>query len=90
METVSDYFHIPQRDMVGTKRKKEIMQARQVYMYMIKHELGYALERIGEIFGGKNHTTVMHSINKITTELEVDPDGSLAKDMRNLRHKLSD
>ncbi len=62
---VSDYFQVPATDLLGTSRKKEIVFPRQLSWLLCKDVLGMSLEAIGETFGGKNHTTIMHGIKKI-------------------------
>ena len=72
IEIVSEYFKISSIDVMGSSRKKHVMMPRQIAMYLIRHELGVAYEQIGEEFGGKNHTTVMHSCDKIAQNLKKD------------------
>ena len=55
-------------------------------MYMMKREMNYSLERIGNIFGGRNHTTAMHSINNIKSRLKSDM--GLRKDINALRKEM--
>ncbi len=61
---VADYYNVTVDQMLGKARNKEVMVPRQISMYLIKNELGHSYERIGAGFGGRNHTTVMHSCNK--------------------------
>ncbi len=72
IEIVAKYFNVPSEQVVGPSRKQEIALTRQVAMYVLKREMNYSLERIGEIFGGRNHTTAMHSVNNIKTRLQSD------------------
>ena len=74
---VANYYHVTVDQMLGKARNKEFMVPRQISMYLIKNELGHSYERIGAGFGGRNHTTVMHSYNK-TSEM-------LRKDLRLIR-----
>ncbi len=69
---VADYFGINASELKGSNRKKEVMKARQISMYLIKNELGHSYEKIGTGFGGRNHTTVMHSCNKVNALLQKD------------------
>lgn len=62
---ISEYFQIPATDLLGTSRKKEIVFPRQICWLLCKEILKMSFEGIGEAFGGKNHTTVMHGIKKI-------------------------
>lgn len=71
VETAS-YFNIDPKLLISNSRKKDIALARQVAMYISRNVLEMSLPKIGEEFGGRDHTTVMHSINKIEEEKEND------------------
>lgn len=62
---ISDYFQIPATDLLGKSRKSDIVFPRQIAWLICKDVLRMSLEGIGEVFGGKNHTTIMHGIRKI-------------------------
>lgn len=62
---ISDYFQIPATELLGTSRKSEIVFPRQVAWLLCKDVLKMSYEGIGNVFGGKNHTTIMHGIRKI-------------------------
>ncbi len=62
---VSEYFQVPATELLGTSRKKEIVYARQIAWLLCKDILRMSFEAIGEAFGGKNHTTIMHGIKKL-------------------------
>jgi chromosomal replication initiator protein len=64
ISVVSEHFNVTPADIIGDSRKKEVTTPRHIAMYLIRESLGESLESIGDIFGGKNHTTVMHSITK--------------------------
>lgn len=70
INTVCDYFNVSYKDIVGKKKTKEIVEPRMYAIYLIYDLLGLPLDNIGEIFGGRDHTTIMHSRNKITEELK--------------------
>jgi chromosomal replication initiator protein len=72
-KSVSDYFQIPKEDLMGKTRKKEISNARHVAMYFAKSFTNFSLKAIGEHFGGRDHTTVMHAIDKVRADLDKDP-----------------
>lgn len=86
IETVSRYFDVPSDQVIGPSRKQEIAFTRQVAMYIMKREMNYSLERIGEIFGGRNHTTAMHSINNIKSRLGSDV--GLQRDINALKKEM--
>ena len=62
---ISEYFQIPATELLGTSRKKEIVFPRQISWLLCKELLNMSFEAIGESFGGKNHSTIMHGIKKI-------------------------
>ncbi|QIL49988.1 chromosomal replication initiator protein DnaA [Weissella coleopterorum] len=64
-ETVSQYFDLNISDLTGKSRVKEIVIPRQIAMYLSREITQESLPAIGRAFGGKDHTTVMHSTNKI-------------------------
>jgi len=67
---VSQYYNVSKNELMGSNRHMEISQPRQVCMYLIKQELNESYERIGSVFGGRNHTTVMHACTKIAEDLK--------------------
>jgi chromosomal replication initiator protein len=69
---VSDYFQIPATDLLGKSRKSEIVLPRQICWVLCKDVLRMSLEAIGKVFGGKNHTTVMHGVRKIQGMVRTD------------------
>jgi chromosomal replication initiator protein len=60
--------------MTAKTRKREITTARQVAMYLARTLTNSSLPKIGEEFGGRDHTTVMHANDKITEELKSNPE----------------
>lgn len=86
IETVAHYFHVTKDDLVGPVRKKDIMIARQVSMYIIRHELDHSYEKIGAYFGGRNHTTVLHAYNSIEGRLKTDH--RLIRDVTALKREM--
>ena len=83
---VSAYFQISIEDMKGKRRDKHIVFPRQVAMYLVREETPSSLPVIGQAFGGRDHTTALHSIDKIANELKEDE--RLRYDIQNLREKL--
>lgn len=86
IEIVSAHFKIASDDVLGTSRKKQIMLPRQVSMYLIRTVLNQPYEQIGESFGGKNHTTVMHAVEKIEQQLE--KDRQLLRDVNSIKKEM--
>jgi chromosomal replication initiator protein len=67
---VSEYFDIKLSDMRAKKRSKAIAYPRQIAMYLTRQLTDYSLPEIGEQFGGRDHTTVMHAHDKIENDLK--------------------
>lgn len=67
---IADMYNITIEDLKGKKRKKEITVPRQIAMYIAKEHINESFPKIGSEFGGKDHTTVMYSVNKLKDELK--------------------
>ncbi len=72
LDAVSDAFRVSLQELSGRSRKREISTPRQVAMYLLREETGASLVDIGRTLGGRDHTTVLHGIEKIERELEAD------------------
>jgi chromosomal replication initiator protein len=70
IEIVSDFYNVSPEDLLKQSRKKEYVNPRQIAMYIIRKELETSLPSIGEFFGGRDHTTVIHAIDKIERVLK--------------------
>jgi len=70
IKTVAEFYDIKEKDLLSNSRRKEIVKPRQIAMFLCRELLKSSLPSIGERFGGKDHTTVLHSIEKIANELE--------------------
>ncbi len=84
MIAVVEILGISLEDLKGNSRRREISQARQIAMYLIRQHTDLSLPKIGEEFGGKDHTTVLYSCEKIAALKDNDVE------MRNLLRQLSD
>ena len=67
-KTVADYYKIKVADMYSKKRPASIARPRQIAMYLAKELTQKSLPEIGELFGGRDHTTVLHAVRKIGAE----------------------
>jgi chromosomal replication initiator protein len=71
-KATSDYFNIKLSALLSKKRTKDIVTARQIAIYISRELTELSLPVIGEAFGGKDHTTILHSYNKIKNKIEKD------------------
>lgn len=81
-----DHFGIEETDVLSSRRDKEIALTRQIAMYLMRTELKMSLPKISAAVGRKDHTTAMHSISKITKNL--DEDFNLRRHVGAIRQKL--
>lgn len=69
---VNRYFNVKMTDMTGPRRKKELVLPRQLAMYLLYEECKIPYERIGELLGGRDHTTILHGVEKIREAINRD------------------
>jgi len=72
IEVTADKFGFVAADLHSKRRTARVNKARQIAMYICREMTEASLPQIGEAFGGRSHTTVLHGINKIEEELEFD------------------
>ena len=83
-KAVAEKFQVKQSQLKEKSNTKKVVYPRQVAMYLVKELTNASLPEIGRAFGGKHHTTVIHSINKIEKERHTDPE------LNRLLHSLMD
>jgi chromosomal replication initiator protein len=69
MEETAQYFSLSTGDLTSKSRSRPLTQARHIAMYLMRECTGLSLVKIGEIFGGRDHTTVLHGIKKVEAEM---------------------
>ncbi|NLW89710.1 MAG: chromosomal replication initiator protein DnaA [Clostridiaceae bacterium] len=88
MEVVARYYNITVSEILSNRRSKDIIVPRQVAMYLCRYVINMTFPKIGEVFGGKDHTTVIHACNKVSTDLSSSqPD--LIADVEEIKKRLS-
>ena len=85
-QAVVEFFNIKVEDLKAQRRTKNITFPRQIAMYLVRELTDYSLPKIGEEFGGRDHTTVIHSYEKIQDLIKEDPE--IDRIVKNLIHKL--
>jgi len=73
VKTVADFFEIPSNDLIGRGRKKEIVEPRQITMYLLRDVLNLSFPFIGDKMGKRDHTTAMYAYEKISKEVNKNP-----------------
>lgn len=86
IKEISQFYDINPEDLRARNRKKTIVKARQIIMYILREELNYSYSDIGEKFGGRDHTTVLHACGKISNEIS--KNGELLKELSLIRERL--
>ncbi len=86
-KTVADYFKIRVADLISSKRTRSVTRPRQIAMLLAKEMTNHSLPEIGDSFGGRDHTTVLHACRKIN-ELK-ESDSKISEDYTNLYRTLS-
>lgn len=83
VNTVSDYYNLEDDSIYEKTRRKEIVRARQVVMYLLREDFNVSYPLIGQKLGGKDHTTVIHSYLKVKNDIKEDP--QLLQEIENIR-----
>lgn len=72
LSAVAEHFDLCEQDLTGRSRRKNVSNPRQLCMYLIREETDASLPQIGELLGGRDHTTIMHGCEKISAQMETD------------------
>ncbi len=86
VKTVSDFYNLSEDIIYNKTRRKEVVKPRQVVMYILREDFNVSFPSIGEKLGGRDHTTVIHSYNKMCREIKTDP--VLSQEINQLRSML--
>jgi chromosomal replication initiator protein len=83
---ICNFYTVAREDLIKKGRKKEVSHPRQVMMYLLRQELGMPFSTIGELLGGRDHTTALHAFEKIDTKK--DTDTRLKEELNTLKETL--
>lgn len=83
---VSKYFTVGKRALLGPSRTRPIAHPRQILMYLLRTQLSLPLQEVGRIVGGRDHTTVIHAVDKITHTASTDV--QIREDIRGIKNML--
>lgn len=87
IEVVAEHFNISMDEMISKKRTSEVAKPRQIAMYLCKQMTDSPLEAIGSLLGGRDHSTIIHGANKVSTEIE--KDDNLKKQIDAIKKKIN-
>ena len=87
-KTVADYYGLPLRELLSKRRTRSLARPRQVAMALAKELTEHSLPEIGDAFGGRDHTTVLHACKQVRGLIETDP--KLHEDWDKLLRKLTE
>ncbi len=86
LESVNKYFGVMKADILGPRRQKVLVVPRQIIMFLIHQECKTPYEKIGEILGGRDHTTIMHGVEKI--RLAINRDREIQRIVMEIKQQL--
>ncbi len=85
---VAKHFNLKPTDLTGPKRLAKLVKPRHLAMYLLRAELGLGLVEVGQLLGNRDHTTIMHGVEKIARQL--DNDRELRKELITIKQTLLD
>jgi chromosomal replication initiator protein len=88
LRIVSRHYKVPRNDLLSSRRSRDVVRPRQIAMYLAKALTSRSLPEIGRRFGGRDHTTVLHSVRKV--EQMIKDDGDLAQEIELLKRMLEE
>ena len=86
VKVVSEYYNVDEESIYNKTRRKEVVRPRQVIMYILREDFGISFPSIGDKLGGRDHTTVIHSYEKMREEVK--KDNLLSQEITQLRSML--
>ena len=90
IEVICNYFNVSSKDILSSKKSKEFVFPRQIAMYLCRSELDLPYKKIGDIFGKKDHTTIMHAETKIANSIKTDKQTKLiVESVENILRKMN-
>ena len=87
VEVVSEHFGITVDQIMSKSRSSDVAKPRQIAMYLCKNMTDHPLDSIGQLLGGRDHSTVIHGVKKVTDEISSDP--SFANTVETIRKKIN-
>jgi len=85
---VANFYELTTEKLISRDRSRNIARPRQIAMYLLREEIDVSLPQIGEVLGGRDHTTVMHAVDKIEKIIKGDPSSKIARDIMKITDRL--
>lgn len=86
LKAVADYFNLKVSQIRSKKRSRPICVPRQILMYLLRGEMGLTYETVGEVLGGRDHSTIIHGVDKISHEMLINE--RLREDVSGIRKRV--
>lgn len=86
IKAVAEFYDMTEKDIIQQSRKKDVVRPRQIAMYLMREHLKNSYPSIGEKFGGRDHTTVIHSCEKVGQDLLKTPE--LAEELKAIKERM--
>lgn len=89
IEATAKFYNVTYKDLIGQGRKKELVWPRQIAVFLIREDIGTSYPSIGIELGGRDHTTAMHSYNKINQEVKERSNEKIKQEIASIRQTFS-
>jgi len=86
LQTVADHYNLSTEELISKRRDRKTALARGVAIYLMREGYNYSLTEIGKELGGRNHATILHSYEKLASELSINP--NLANQVTEIKRKI--
>lgn len=86
IRAVAEFYDLDEKDLINHSRRRDVVKPRQIAMYLMREELKSSFPSIGDKFGGRDHTTAIHSCEKIANDLKVNAE--LEEEIRMIKDKI--
>ena len=86
VKIVADFYSLSPDNLTDQTRRKEVVKPRQIAMYILREDFNISYPTIGDKLGGRDHTTVIHSCEKIKKDLKIDT--SLSQQINQIRSMI--
>ena len=85
---VAQYYKLSRDKLLSLDRSRDVAQPRQVAMYLLREDAHVSYPQIGEVLGGRDHTTVMYAVDKIKKVILDDAGSKISRDINQIRRQL--